>query len=345
VAALLVAGATFLAASVEWVEALTIVLAVGLFRSWRSALVGTLAAAVVLAVLVGGLGAALSAYVPIGLVRTVVGVFLLLFGLRWLHKAVLRSAGLKALHDEAESFQETRRHLLAGGAAVSTELDWAGVATAFNGVLLEGLEVVFIVLALGGLHNLDAALAGAAAAIVAVVGLGIVVRQPLTRVPENRMKFVVGVMLTAFGTFFAGEGLGVVWWHDDLVLLPLIALYLAAALLLVLWMRRPSRVRGAEPGAVRVLRTAVEEVWGLLVDNGSLAVLTVALLLGIGLFVAKTGQGRAAAVLLVAGILAAVTLTLNGERRPAQAAAASEPSPATETSPGVTGAVPAPRLE
>jgi len=337
VAALLVAGATFLAASVEWVEALTIVLAVGLFRSWRSALAGTLAAAVVLAALVGGLGAALTTSVPIGLVRTLVGVFLLLFGLRWLHKAVLRSAGLKALHDEAASFEETREHLVAAGAPISTELDWAGVVTAFNGVLLEGLEVVFIVLALGGLHDLDAALAGAAAAIVVVIGVGVMVRQPLTQVPENTMKFAVGVMLTAFGTFFAGEGLGVAWWQNDLVLLPLIGLYLAAALLLVLWMRRPRGPGRVGSAAVRVLRTAVEEVWGLIVDNGSLAVLTVALLLGIGLFVARTGQRGAAAALLVAGVLAAVTLTLNGERRQVPPTAASEPSSATDSLPGEGG--------
>jgi hypothetical protein len=212
------------------------------------------------------------------------------------------------------------------------------VATAFNGVLLEGLEVVFIVLALGGLHNLNAALAGAAVAIVVVVGVGAAVRQPLTQVPENTMKFAVGVMLTAFGTFFAGEGLGVAWWHDDLVLLPLIGLYLVAAVLLVLWMRRPGGSGRAEPAIFRVLRTAAGEVWGLVVDNGSLAVLTVALLLGVGLFVAKTAQRGTAAGLLAAGVVAAVTLTLQGERRRVlEAAAASRPAAATPSPAGDRG--------
>jgi cellobiose-specific phosphotransferase system component IIC len=144
------------------------------------------------------------------------------------------------------------------------------------------------------------------------------------------MKFAVGVMLTAFGTFFAGEGLGVAWWHDDLVLLPLIGLYLGAALLLVVWMRRPAGSSGAEPALVRVLRAVAGQVWGLVVDSGSMAVLTLALLLGIGYFVAKTAQRGPAAALLAAGVVAAVTLTLHGERRRTQVAAGA-PGPAAET--------------
>jgi uncharacterized membrane protein len=332
-ATLLVAGATALAAGVEWVEALTIVLAVGLFKNWRSAWLGTMAGALVLAVLVFGFGYALTAYVPIAVVRTVVGVFLLLFGLRWLHKAILRSAGFIAIHDEAKIFEKERQYLISHGGEVKNRLDWAGVATSFNGVLLEGLEVVFIVIALGGLHNINAAILGAVVAAVLVVGAGIAMRQPLTRVPENAMKYTVGIMLTAFGTFFAGEGIGVRWWNADLVILPLIAVYAAISFILVYWLRRPVQAqRGEPPAVIRVGRAVLGELWGLLVDNGSLAIITVAALLAVALIATQESRRPLAGWLLVAGILAAIILALNGERqahtrKAASAAAAHPPEP------------------
>src|SRR5579864_5657310 len=265
----LIAVATFLAAAVEWVEALTIVLAVGMFRGWRSAIVGTVAAFIALVVLTVGFGVAISSHVDLAIVRTLVGVFLLLFGLKWLHKAILRSSGLKALHDEAKAFEETRQMLVSTGGNRSLALDSVGVTTALSGVFLEGLEVVFIVIALGGLQNVSAAAIGAAASLVVVVGAGVVFRAPLTQVPENAMKYVVGIMLTSFGTFFAGEGIGVQWWGNDLSLLPLIAGFAAVSVLFVWLLRRPVAVPGRfDIGAVRVLGAAVREVWGLFVEDG-----------------------------------------------------------------------------
>ncbi len=182
-------------------------LAVGLFSGWRPALLGTGLAAGVLAVIVVVLGAAIDSF-PVADAQVVVGVFLLLFGLRWLHKAILRQAGLKAQHDEAEEFEATQR-------ALSSREHWVALTTAFNGVLLEGVEVVLIVIALGGVGHRVGAVVGAVAALAAVVVLGVVLRAPLTKVPENLMKATVGVMLTSFGVFFVGEGIGVDWWHDD----------------------------------------------------------------------------------------------------------------------------------
>src|SRR5579859_7755175 len=165
----LVVLATFLAAGVEWVEALTIVLAVGTVKGWRSAFAGMAAAFLILAALVAVFGVTLTNYVPIADLRTFVGAFLLLFGLKWLYKAILRSSGLKALHDEAKAYEETREQLQAGARAGALAIDWVGAGTSFNGVLLEGLEVVFIVIALGGLNNVAGATAGAVASLVAVI--------------------------------------------------------------------------------------------------------------------------------------------------------------------------------
>jgi Ca2+/H+ antiporter, TMEM165/GDT1 family len=176
------------------VEALTIVLAVGLFRGWRPAFAGTALAALALIVIVVVLGTAVDSF-PVEDAQVVVGMFLLLFGLRWLHKAILRQAGLKALHDEAEEFEATKE-------ALSTREHWVAVTTAFNGVLLEGVEVVLIVIALGGVGHRAGAAVGATAALLAVIVAGIALRAPLTRIPENLMKASVGVMLTSFGIFF-----------------------------------------------------------------------------------------------------------------------------------------------
>src|ERR1700726_1320753 len=280
---ILVLLATALAAGVEWVEALTIVLAVGLFKGWRSAFLGMALAFVGLTVLVAAFGITITSRVSIEDARTVVGVFLLLFGLKWLHKAILRSSGLKSFHDEAKIFEETKDLLDAAG-AVPTGLDRAGVTTAFGGVFLEGLEVVFIVVALGGLQDVPSAVIGALVALLAVAGAGVAFRRPLTRVPENTMKYVVGIMLTAFGTFFAGEGIGVHWWNEDVSLLPLIAVYGAGSLAAV-WVLRHPRALIPEARFLRSVRPAASEVWGLFVDDGALAIATVAVLLGVAVFV------------------------------------------------------------
>jgi uncharacterized membrane protein len=225
----------FLASLVEFVEALTIVLAVGVTRGWRSACVGTIAAAAFLALVVVALGPLLR-FVPLATLQLVVGIMLLFFGLRWLRKAILRYAGVIALHDEAKIF-ERERASLAGGAASAT-IDWPGAATAFNAVVLEGLEVVFIVIAVGATAGtLAYASAGAALAGVVVIGAGFAARGPLARVPENALKFAVGIMLSAFGTFWTGEALRCAWPGDDLSLLALVAAYAAVAAIGVLGAR------------------------------------------------------------------------------------------------------------
>ncbi len=312
----LVVLATFLAAGVEWVEALTIVLAVGLVKGWRSAFLGMAIALIALVALIVGFGLAITSHVSIAAARTVVGIFLLLFGLKWLYKAILRSSGLRSLHDEAKTFKETMAMLEHTGSHPKS-LDRAGVTTSLGGVFLEGLEVVFIVVALGGLQNIAASEVGAIAALVVVAGVGIALRHPLTQVPENTMKYVVGIMLTSFGTFFAGEGIGVQWWRDDLSLLPLIAAYGLASILFVLVLRRPAPTsRRFDNAAVRGLETAVKEVWGLFVDDGAVAVLAVVVLFAITWYVEHfTNQRASAAVLLVAGVLATVGTGLSGALR------------------------------
>jgi uncharacterized membrane protein len=231
--------AVFLACAVEAVEATTIVLAAGTARDWRSALTGTVAAIAVLAVIVAALGPAVTA-IPLTALRVVVGALLLVFGLQWLRKAVLRASGHKALHDEGRLFaehlaaaqaQETRRFLLAA--------DRYGFRLAFMGVLLEGLEVVFIVLTFGAnAKNLGLATIAAGCAVVVVAVAGFAVRAPLARVPENTLKFVVGIMLTSFGLFWGGEGAGASWPGSDAALLVIIPAVAALGLGLVWLLRR-----------------------------------------------------------------------------------------------------------
>ena len=231
----------FLACAVEAVEALTIVLAVGVTRSWRSALLGVGAAVVALAVIVAALGPALTG-LPINALRVVVGGLLLVFGLQWLRKAILRAAGLKAMHDEASAFaSETAAARAAGSAGAG--FDGYSFTIAFKGVLLEGLEVAFIVLTFGASqHNVALAAVAAAVAVVVVVLAGVVVRAPLSRVPENTLKFFVGVMLTAFGIFWGAEGAGASWPGGDAALLVLVPGVAVVALAMVRWLRRaPSR--------------------------------------------------------------------------------------------------------
>ena len=234
--------AAFLASMVEFVEALTIVLAVGAVRGWRSAWVGTAAAALLLAVLIAVFGPGL-AHFNVPLFKIIVGTLLLLFGLRWLRKAILRSAGVIALHDEDKIYARETAALGEGAAAAPGRLDIGGVTTAFNGVFIEGVEVVFIVLAVGaagGPTHLVPAVIGAATAAVIVVFLGIIARRPLSQIPENALKLIVGVLVSAFGTFWAGEGLGLVWPGGDWATIALSLGYLAVAGLGVLLTRRPT---------------------------------------------------------------------------------------------------------
>ncbi len=248
--------AAFLASTVEFVEAFTIVLVVGVTINWRSAFVGALAATGALAVLVAVFGVALVTAIPINALRILVGVLLVLFGLKWLKKAILRFSGRKAMHDEEAIYEEQIAAMRARGELVHTGVDPFGVATSFKSVLLEGLEVAFIVITFGSQaantanatsrgRGLLVATIGAAGALVLVVGLGALVRAPLQRVPENMLKFVVGIMLTSFGTFWGGEGLGISWAGEDLFLLALVAFYLAVSGALILWLRPavPANVR------------------------------------------------------------------------------------------------------
>ncbi len=215
--------ATFIASAVEAVEALTIVLAVGIVRGWRSTLTGVGVASLVLAAVIVALGPALQ-HIPIDALRFVVGALLLAFGLQWLRKAVLRASGYKPLHDEAAAFSREREEAGAASPAPSGGMDWYSFTVAFKGVLLEGLEVAFIVVTFGAAQGrLGLAAAAAATAAVLVVVAGFVVRRPLARVPENTLKFVVGVMLTSFGIFWGGEGAGVDWPGGDFAILVVIA--------------------------------------------------------------------------------------------------------------------------
>jgi uncharacterized membrane protein len=234
------AVSVFLACAVEAVEALTIVLAVGATRSWRSALYGAGAGTLGLAAVVAALGPALGA-IPLGPLRVVVGSLLLVFGLQWLRKAILRAAGRKALHDEAAAFAQTSERARATGVAASARIDGYAFAIAAKAVLLEGLEVAFIALTFGtSQHHLGIAVIAAVLAVLVVAGTGAVLRAPLARVPENPMKFVVGVMLTAFGTFWSGEGAGARWPGNDASLPVLIAVFGVAAMAMVVWLRPPA---------------------------------------------------------------------------------------------------------
>ncbi len=236
-AAFLVASA-FLASAVEMVEALTIVLAVGLTRDWRSALTGAGVAAVALSALVAALGPALT-LIPIDDLRLVVGALLLVFGLQWLRKAILRAAGYRRLHDEEEAFAREAAEARAAGRERRAGLDWYAFTISFKGVLLEGLEVAFIVLTFGSTQgSIPLAAVGAGAAVVLVVAVGALARAPLARVPENSLKFSVGVMLTTFGTFWGAEGAGADWPGGDAALPGVLAFVTLLSLGLVATLRR-----------------------------------------------------------------------------------------------------------
>ena len=237
----------FLASAVEAVEAFTVVLAVGSTRSWRSALSGTAVASLVLAAVIAALGPALTV-LPIGVLRLLVGGLLLIFGLQWLRKAILRAGGAKAMHDEIAAFEEERAAAsLAPRAAEG--LDSYAFAIAFKAVLLEGLEVAFIVLTFGANQdNVPLAAAAGALAVLAVLAVGLAARAPLSRVPENAMKFAVGVLLTTFGVFWGVEGAGASWPGGEAALPLLAVLILLASLAMVALLRRELEAAAAEPG-------------------------------------------------------------------------------------------------
>lgn len=232
-------GSAFIASLVEVVEAFTIVLAVGTLRGWRPAAFGTVAALGVLAALIAILGPILG-HAPLDVLQLVIGILLLLFGIGWLRKAILRAAGIIPLHDEDVIFASESAQLKSAIDRQHQSREWIAGLTAFKAVLLEGLEVVFIVIAVGaGRGLLWPASIGALSACLAILAIGIVIHRPLARVPENTLKFGVGVMLSSFGVFWTGEGLGVDWPGRDLALLVFAAVFLAVAAATASMLRRP----------------------------------------------------------------------------------------------------------
>lgn len=233
--------ASFLACSVEMVEAMTIVLAVGVTRGWRSSLLGVGAGFGALAIVVAALGPSLVNLVPLGVLQVIVGALLLVFGLQWLRKAILRASGLKAKHDEDAIFRNEISELRADGPVAAGAMDWTGFVVSFKGVFLEGLEVAFIVLTFGtNSGSFTTSIAGAIAAFVIITGVGLAIHRPLSRVPENSIKFTVGVMLTTFGTFWGGEGIGVDWRLGDATLIVGLVFYSLIAFVLVESLKRRS---------------------------------------------------------------------------------------------------------
>jgi uncharacterized membrane protein len=250
--------AVFAASTVEMVEALTIVVAAGVTRSWRSALEGAAAAAVVLAIIVLVVGVPLIHYVPINALRVIVGAMLLVLGLSWLRKSILRASGHKALHDEDAIYAATAAELVAPEFSPSspTRRDAVGFGVAFKGVFLEGMEVVLIVVSLGASQHrlgIAAAAAGTAALVVGVVGA--LVAKQLSQVPENTIKLAVGIMLTSFGLFWVGEGTGAHWPGSDAAIIVLIGLFFLVTMGSIAWLRslqptaryRPSDTSVPEP--------------------------------------------------------------------------------------------------
>ena len=272
-----VAVAAFLASAVEFVEAFTIVLVVGVTINWRSSLAGAFAAAATLALIIATFGVALVQFVPLNVLRLVVGVILILFGLKWLKKAILRYSGLKALHDEEAIYEETRAELRARGENIAPRFEPFGIAMSYKAVLLEGLEVAFIVITFGSSIGagssrslgIASAAIGAAIAGILVILLGVAVRAPLKQVPENTLKFVVGIMLTSFGTFWTGEGIRIATngthfeWPalpiPDVFIIILAAIYLLASYILIQWLKS-TKQRSTTPSSVEGTQAIEEEV-------------------------------------------------------------------------------------
>ena len=246
--------AVFVATVVEMVEALTIVLAMGMTRGWRSAIAGTIAAVGALVVFTAVAGYALASWLPEAALQLTIGTLLLIFGLQWLRKAILRSSGRKALHDEAAEFADQTGAARAATTQNRFGLDWFGFVVSFKGVFLEGVEVVFIVITFGlSADNMPVAIVGAIIGTLLVLGLGAVIRAPLSQVPENTLKYGVGLLLATFGTFWAIEGLGILaddgeslsWPGSDLFLFVLLAGWFALSRVLVQLLRRPGDAEGA----------------------------------------------------------------------------------------------------
>jgi uncharacterized membrane protein len=260
-----IATAAFLASAVEFVEAFTIVLVVGITINWRSSLLGAFAAAITLAVIIATLGVALIKWVPINDFRLIVGIILILFGLKWLKKAILRYSGLKALHDEEAIFEETMAEIRARGEAIVPRFQPFGVVLSYKAVLLEGLEVAFIVITFGSsaaVNGITSAAIGATFAGILVIALGAIIKAPLTKVPENTLKFIVGIMLTSFGTFWAAEGFGFEWPLSDAFIPILAVLYLLASygLVTLLKWNKKQRLAMAKTSSAGVTTTEQEEV-------------------------------------------------------------------------------------
>lgn len=246
--------AVFVATLVEMIEALTIVFAMGVTRGWRSAWAGTVAALVALTAFTAAAGYALATWLPEAALQLTIGTLLLIFGLQWLRKAVLRSSGRKSLHDEAEEFRAQTAAARAAAADNRYGIDWFGFVVSFKGVFLEGVEVVFIVITFGlNARNMSVAIMGALTGVIVVLVLGIVVRGPLTKVPENTLKYGVGLLLATFGTFWAVEGLGILsedgeslhWPGSDLALLVLLLGWILLSQVLIRVLRQPYDPRTA----------------------------------------------------------------------------------------------------
>jgi Ca2+/H+ antiporter, TMEM165/GDT1 family len=251
--------AVFVATVVEMVEALTIVVAMGMTRGWRSALAGTAAALVALAAFTAAAGYALATWLPEAALQLAIGTLLLIFGLQWLRKAILRSAGRKALHDEEAEYREQTEAARRARAESHLGLDWFGFVVSFKGVFLEGVEVVFIVITFGlSASNMSVAIVGALVGVVLVLAVGAAVRGPLTQVPENTLKYGVGLLLATFGTFWAVEGLGVLgdggeslhWVLGDMFLLVLLVSWFLLSRAMIAVLRRPPAPTQANAGQV-----------------------------------------------------------------------------------------------
>jgi uncharacterized membrane protein len=266
-----IATAAFLASAVEFVEAFTIVLVVGITINWRSSLLGAFAAAVTLAIIIATLGVALVKWIPINDFRLIVGTILILFGLKWLKKAILRYSGLKALHDEEAIFEETMAEIRARGETIEPRFQPFGVVLSYKSVLLEGLEVAFIVITFGssatistGINGITSAAIGATVAGILVIVAGVIIKAPLTKIPENTLKFIVGIMLTSFGTFWAAEGFGknFEWPLSDAFIPILVVIYLLVSYGLVTWLKwnKQHQLAMANTSSVSNTTTEQEEV-------------------------------------------------------------------------------------
>ena len=256
--------ATFVACFVEMVEATTIVMAVGFARSWRSSLIGSAAALVVLAVVTTIAGYALTHWLPESVLQLVIGGLLLIFGLQWLRKAILRASGRKAVHDEDAIYRKEVAAAQAAGSG-SGGLDMFSFMVAFKGVFLEGMEVVFIVITFGlNANNVPVASLGAAAAVVVVLAIALIARRPLSMINENMLKYGVGLLLASFGTFWAVEGTGIFraghqslqWPGQDLAIPVLLVVWFALSRLFIAVLRTPRRDTAGTP----VLAESAKEV-------------------------------------------------------------------------------------